>query len=44
MAGVVLQAIAFNAFAATISGSAAKSAEEASEEFWHLIFEGIGAP
>jgi AcrR family transcriptional regulator len=43
MAGVMLQSTMFNAFATTISGSAAKSADDASEEFWHLMFEGIGS-
>jgi AcrR family transcriptional regulator len=43
IAGVVLQAIMFNAFATTISGSAARqSGQAAAEELWDLVFNGIG--
>jgi hypothetical protein len=43
IAGVVLQAIMFNAFATTISGSAGDPADEAAEELWNLLLRGIGA-
>jgi len=44
VAGVVLQAIMFNAFATTISGAAGRQgADAASEELWELVFDGIGA-
>src|SRR4051794_5304028 len=43
IAGVVLQAIMFNAFATTISGAAGRqSGAAAAEELWDLIFRGIG--
>jgi hypothetical protein len=43
IAGVVLQAIMFNAFATTISGVAGRqSGTEAAEELWDLILHGIG--
>lgn len=43
IAGVVLQAIMFNAFATTISGGAGrKPGREAAEELWDLILNGIG--
>lgn len=41
IAGIVLQAVMFNAFAATISGSPAYDGD-AAEEAWSLIFDGIG--
>jgi AcrR family transcriptional regulator len=45
VAGVVLEAVMFNAFSTTISGAAAHSSEEeAGEELWELVFYGIGAP
>jgi AcrR family transcriptional regulator len=42
-AGVLLQAIMFNAFAATISGSPVGPADDAADELWGLILHGIGA-
>jgi AcrR family transcriptional regulator len=43
IAGVVLQAIMFNAFATTISGAAGRqSGSAAAEELWDVIFQGIG--
>jgi AcrR family transcriptional regulator len=43
IAGVVLQAIMFNAFATTISGvSGRQPGAAAAEELWDLIFHGIG--
>lgn len=41
IAGIVLQAVMFNAFAATISGSPAYDGD-AAEDAWSLIFDGIG--
>ena len=42
VAGVALQAIMFNAFAATISGSSIRpDGHEAAEEFWDLFIHGI---
>jgi AcrR family transcriptional regulator len=42
--GIVLQAIMFNAFAATISGSPLTSdPREAAEELWDVFISGIGA-
>jgi AcrR family transcriptional regulator len=44
VAGVVLQAIMFNAFAATISGSPiGPDGHQAAEDLWDLIIHGIGA-
>lgn len=44
VAGVVLEAIMFNAFSATISGPSEKSSDlDLGEELWDLIFHGIGA-
>ena len=44
IAGVILQAIMFNAFATTISGAAGRqSAEVAAEGLWDVVFDGIGA-
>lgn len=43
IAGVALQAIMFNAFASTISGSYARADEDASAEgLWELLLHGIG--
>ena len=43
IAGVVLQAIMFNAFATTISGAAGRQpGDAAAAELWELIFHGIG--
>jgi AcrR family transcriptional regulator len=42
--GIVLQAIMFNAFAATISGSPLTSdARDAAEELWDIVIHGIGS-
>jgi AcrR family transcriptional regulator len=42
IAGVMLQAIMFNAFAATISGtSQRRNGTDAAEELWGLLFQGI---
>jgi AcrR family transcriptional regulator len=44
LAGVMLQAIMFNAFAATISGASLRpDGREAAEELWELLIHGIGA-
>jgi AcrR family transcriptional regulator len=44
VAGIVLQGIMFNVFAATISGSSIRpDPHEAAEELWDLIIHGIGA-
>jgi hypothetical protein len=44
VAGVVLQAIMFNAFTTTISGLAGRqSGQAAAEELWDVVFHGIGA-
>jgi AcrR family transcriptional regulator len=44
VAGIVLQAIMFNVFAATISGSSIRpDPHEAAEELWGLLLHGIGA-
>jgi AcrR family transcriptional regulator len=44
IAGIVLQAAMFNAFAATISGSSlASDAREAADELWDLVLHGIAA-
>jgi AcrR family transcriptional regulator len=42
VAGIVLQAIGFNAFAATISGAAIRPGDKAGEELWDVVFHGIG--
>ena len=42
MAGVILQAVMFNVFAATISGTPVRPDSDASEELWALILRGIG--
>jgi AcrR family transcriptional regulator len=45
VAGVVLEAIMFNAFSTTIGGApAGTKTSDAAEELWDLIFFGIGAP
>ena len=42
IAGVLLQAIMFNAFASTISGSSVRrSPDEGAEELWGLVLGGI---
>jgi AcrR family transcriptional regulator len=43
IAGIVLQAIMFNAFSATIGGPSAKAKTNPAEELWDLILHGIGA-
>jgi len=44
IAGVVLEAIMFNAFTTTISGAAGRqSGQAAAEELWDVVFHGIGA-
>lgn len=43
IAGIVLEAIMFNAFSSTIAGASVRSdAEDSAEEFWDLILHGIG--
>jgi len=42
IAGVVLQAIMFNAFASTISGQPREGDGEAAEELWNLLLHGVG--
>jgi AcrR family transcriptional regulator len=45
VAGVVLEAVMFNAFSSTISGATVRASEaEEAEELWELVFYGIGAP
>ena len=42
IAGVVLQAVMFNAFATTISGSSLKSTgDDGAEDLWELLLHGI---
>ena len=41
IAGVVLQAIGFNVFAVTISGTSPKSGEAGAEELWDFIINGL---
>jgi hypothetical protein len=43
MAGVVLQAVMFNAFATTISGTPVRADSGADEELWQLVFRGLRA-
>ena len=44
IAGVILQAVMFNAFATTISGAPAKAdAGDPAEELWTLLIHGLGA-
>jgi AcrR family transcriptional regulator len=42
IAGVLLQAIMFNAFAATISGTPVDPEDDAADQLWALILHGIG--
>ena len=42
VAGVLLQAISFNAFAATISGTPVDPDDDAAEELWQIVLHGIG--
>jgi len=42
MAGVILQAVMFNSFAATISGTPLDVADAAADELWQLVLHGIG--
>ena len=45
VAGVVLEAVMFNAFSSTISGASVRTGDgEAAEELWQLLFHGIAAP
>jgi AcrR family transcriptional regulator len=45
MVGVVLQAIMFNAFATTISGSSARSdRDDPAEALWDVLLHGVGVP
>ncbi len=44
IAGVVLEAIMFNVFATTISGSSARAQGDPAEELWGLLLHGIGTP
>jgi AcrR family transcriptional regulator len=41
MAGVILQAVMFNSFAATISGTPLDVADAAADELWQLVLHGI---
>jgi AcrR family transcriptional regulator len=44
VAGIVLEAIMFNAFSATIGGTSIRVEDaDPAEEFWELILQGIGA-
>lgn len=44
IAGVLVQAITFNAFSSTISGSSVRADDgEEAEELWRLVLDGIGA-
>jgi len=42
ISGVIIQAISFNAFSATISGSSRPVGGAAAEELWALLMHGIG--
>ena len=42
LAGVVLEAIMFNAFSTTIGGVSVRKAEDPAEELWDLILHGVG--
>ena len=42
-AGVILQAVMFNSFAATISGTPLDTADAAADELWQLVLHGIAA-
>jgi AcrR family transcriptional regulator len=45
IAGMVLEAIMFNAFSVTIGGTfATESVEDQAEELWNLVLNGIGTP
>jgi AcrR family transcriptional regulator len=45
VAGIVLEAVMFNAFASTIGGASLRSGEdEEAEGLWDLVFYGMGAP
>lgn len=45
IAGMILEAIMFNAFSVTIGGSfAQEKVEDQAEELWNLVFHGIGEP
>lgn len=45
IAGIVLEATSFNVFSATIGGELARrDVDEAAEELWELLFEGLAAP
>ena len=41
-AGVLLESIMFNTFSATISGTKLQPGEDAAEELWDLLFNGLG--
>jgi AcrR family transcriptional regulator len=43
IAGVVLQAISFNAFSAIISGTSLRPGGDDADELWGLLIQGIGA-
>lgn len=43
VAGVILQAIMFNIFAATISGTPVDPDDDAADELWQLVLHGIGS-
>jgi AcrR family transcriptional regulator len=43
VAGVLLQAISFNAFAATISGTPLDPDDDSGEELWQMVLHGIGS-
>ena len=44
IAGMVLEAVMFNAFSATIAGTSIRpEGEDAAEELWDLILHGVGA-
>lgn len=43
VAGIVLEAIMFNAFSMTIAGSSDGADVDAGEELWDVVFHGIGA-
>lgn len=43
LTGVILQAIMFNAFSATIGGSGPARGGDLAEEFWTFVLDGVGA-
>ena len=43
IAGMVLEAIMFNAFSITIAGSSRSDGTDPAEELWDLILHGVGA-